>query len=45
MCMKTITHSEFVMDNDIGFYMPTEKQVILTFDGKKFNKTIKNKQP
>lgn len=38
---KTITHSEFVMDNEIGFYMPTGKKVVLTFDGSTFKKTIK----
>lgn len=39
---KIITHSEFIMDDDNGFFKPTGKKVILTFDGKKFIKQIKN---
>ncbi|MEM6720956.1 MAG: hypothetical protein AAF611_16620 [Bacteroidota bacterium] len=39
---KTITHSEYVLDNEIGFYMPTDKKVLLSFDGRTFKKTIKN---
>lgn len=38
----TITHSEFVMDDDNGFFKPTGKQVLLTFNGKKFIKQIKD---
>ncbi|MEM6684668.1 MAG: hypothetical protein AAF617_02640 [Bacteroidota bacterium] len=38
---QTITHSEFKMDDEIGFYMPTGKKVLLTFDGKKFKKQLK----
>ena len=37
-----ITHSEYVMDDEIGFSKPTGKTVVLTFDGKKFIKQIKN---
>ncbi|WP_046755912.1 hypothetical protein [Kordia jejudonensis] len=42
---KTITHSEFVMDNDSGFFLPTGKKVLLTFDGTQFVKQIKNEKP
>lgn len=42
---KIITHSEFVMDEDNGFFKPTGKKVLLTFDGKKFIKQIKDKKP
>ncbi|WP_298424026.1 hypothetical protein [uncultured Kordia sp.] len=41
----TITHGEFVMDNDSGFFKPTGKKVLLTFDGKKFVKQVKDKKP
>lgn len=42
---KIITHSEFVFDNDEGFYKSTGKKVLLTFDGKKFVKQVKAKKP
>jgi hypothetical protein len=41
----SITHSEFLMDDDNGFYKPTGKKVILTFDGKKFVKQVKAEKP
>jgi len=41
---KIITHSEFLM-NDDGFFQPTGKTVLLTFDGKKFVKQVKEKKP
>jgi hypothetical protein len=40
-----ITHSEFVMDDEIGFYQPTDKKVLLRFDGNKFKKQLKSKKP
>ncbi|WP_430410689.1 hypothetical protein [Kordia sp.] len=42
---KTVTHSEFMMDNDTGFFKPTGKKVLLTFDGNKFVKQVKNEKP
>lgn len=42
---KTITHSEFVLDGDIGFFLPTGKKTLLTFDGKQFVKQIKKQKP
>ncbi|EDP97141.1 hypothetical protein U8527_02295 [Kordia algicida OT-1] len=42
---KTITHSEFVLDDDIGFFLPTGKKVLLTFDGKQFVKQLKKQKP
>lgn len=41
---KTITHSEYKLDDDIGFYLPTGKKVLLTFDGNTFKKQLKNKK-
>jgi hypothetical protein len=42
---KTVTHSEFVFDDDEGFYKPTGKKVLLTFNGQQFVKQIKDKKP
>ncbi|WP_420571462.1 hypothetical protein [Kordia sp.] len=41
----TITHSEFLLDADSGFFLPTGKKVVLTFDGKQFIKQLKNEKP
>lgn len=38
----TITHSEYVMDDDIGFAQPTGKKVLLAFNGQQFVKQNKN---
>jgi len=42
---QQITHQEFVLDDEIGFFQPTGKKVLLTFNGKKFVKQIKDKKP